>query len=79
MTTQNSAIFTCIKQLFETLSKNEQVDLMISLSQNKAIFICIKQLFEVLNKTEQVDLVISLYDSMNDAQKNNFLCETENA
>lgn len=79
MTTQNNAISACIKQLFETLNKNEQVDLMISLSQNKAIFICIKQLFEALNKTEQVDLMASLYHSMNDAQKNNFLRETENA
>lgn len=31
MTTQNNAIFTCIKQLFEVLEKDEQVDLMVSL------------------------------------------------
>ena len=31
MTSQNNAIFTCIKQLFEVLEKNEQVDLMVSL------------------------------------------------
>lgn len=31
MTAQNNAIFTCIKQLFEVLGKNEQVDLMVSL------------------------------------------------
>ena len=48
-------------------------------TQNNAISACIKQLFETLNKTEQVDLMASLYHSMNDAQKNNFLRETENA
>ena len=31
MTTQNNAIITCIRQLFEVLDKNEQVDLMVSL------------------------------------------------
>ena len=31
MTSQNNAIFTCIKQLFEVLEENEQVDLMVSL------------------------------------------------
>lgn len=79
MTTQNNAISACIKQLFETLNKNEQVDLMISLSQNKAIFICIKQLFEVLPQSEQVSLMTTLYYAMYDAQKDKFLRETENA